>query len=293
MTMMHAITFAMGLGNIVTSVLYAIALVGFLAFFIGKTDGTDQNTTKSSSVRWKPWEAISVSIFIYFFAQLFVGLTVYLALGILGQTEAQTTDWLSNAVVGQFIMTFLIDALAVGLLLLFLKSRRSTIKALGINRRPRLNDFGKALGGYLIYFGIYIIAATLVSKFVPAIDLEQKQQIGYDNVASLQLPLVFLSLVVLPPIMEELIMRGFLYTGLKNKLPRIVAIVITSVLFAVAHLQVGSGAPLLWVAAIDTFILSVVLIELKDRTGSLWASIFLHGLKNFVAFMSIFVLHLV
>jgi membrane protease YdiL (CAAX protease family) len=61
-------------------------------------------------------------------------------------------------------------------------------------------------------------------------------------------------------------------------------------LFAVAHLQFGSGAPLLWIAAIDTFVLSLFLIYLKDKTDSLWAPILLHMLKNFIAFMALFVL---
>jgi len=54
----------------------------------------------------------------------------------------------------------------------------------------------------------------------------------------------------------------------------------------------GSGEPLLWIAALDTFILSFVLIYLKEKTGSLWPPIGLHMLKNSLAFISIFILHI-
>ncbi len=85
--------------------------------------------------------------------------------------------------------------------------------------------------------------------------------------------------------------RGFLYGSLKKQWPKIYAVLCTSALFAIAHLQFGSGAPLLWVAAIDTFILSLVLIYLRDKTGSLAASIMLHMLKNSLAFVALFLLH--
>jgi membrane protease YdiL (CAAX protease family) len=59
-------------------------------------------------------------------------------------------------------------------------------------------------------------------------------------------------------------------------------------LFGVAHLQFGSGAPLLWVAALDTFTLSIVLCYLREKTGSVWAGVFLHAIKNAIAFVALF-----
>jgi len=53
----------------------------------------------------------------------------------------------------------------------------------------------------------------------------------------------------------------------------------------------GGAAGPLYIAALDTFILSLVLIYLREKTGSLWASITLHAVKNGVAFMALFVLH--
>ena len=100
--------------------------------------------------------------------------------------------------------------------------------------------------------------------------------------------LVFISLVLLPPVVEEIVARGFLYTGLRSKLPKIVAALITSALFAAAHLQWGSGAPLLWVAALDTFTLSLVLVYLREKTGGLAASMGVHMLKNGLAFVVLF-----
>ena len=91
----------------------------------------------------------------------------------------------------------------------------------------------------------------------------------------------------LPPIGEETLMRGYLYSGLRSRLHFWPALLITSLLFGVAHLSTGVSGPL-WAAAVDTFILSAVLVYLREKTGALYAPIMLHGLNNLVAFFAHF-----
>jgi hypothetical protein len=104
--------------------------------------------------------------------------------------------------------------------------------------------------------------------------------------------MTFISLVVLPPIVEEIMVRGFLYSTLKKAMPTVAAVLLTSAIFASAHLPEGGAAGPLYIAALDTFVLSLVLIYLREKTGSLWASITLHAAKNGVAFTVLFVLHI-
>ena len=66
--------------------------------------------------------------------------------------------------------------------------------------------------------------------------------------------------------------------------------ILTSVIFAAAHLPEGGGSGLFWIGAIDVFTLSLVLVFLKQKTKSLWPGICLHAIKNLVAFISLFVL---
>jgi hypothetical protein len=86
--------------------------------------------------------------------------------------------------------------------------------------------------------------------------------------------------------------RGFLYSSLKKALPVVWAVVLTSGIFAIAHLSGGGATGPLYIAALDTFVLSLVLIYLREKTGGLWASITLHAIKNGIAFMALFVFHL-
>jgi membrane protease YdiL (CAAX protease family) len=143
-----------------------------------------------------------------------------------------------------------------------------------------------------LYYISYLVIVSVAGALVPALNVDQAQELGFNPIGTGELILTFISLVILPPIVEETLMRGFLYTSLKKRLTKVNAALITSVIFAAAHLQFGSGAPLLWVAAIDTFVLSLFLVYLREKTGSLWASMTLHALKNGVAFASLFIFHL-
>jgi membrane protease YdiL (CAAX protease family) len=103
--------------------------------------------------------------------------------------------------------------------------------------------------------------------------------------------LTFVALVVIAPVAEEALMRGFLFGALRRRLPFIWSTLITSAMFASLHLAGGEqGAGPLWVAAIDTFTLSLALCYLREKTGRLWAGIGLHMLKNGIAFVALFII---
>jgi uncharacterized protein len=80
------------------------------------------------------------------------------------------------------------------------------------------------------------------------------------------------------------LVRGYLFSGLRMVWRFWPAVLVTSLFFGAAHLEFGSGGPLVWAAAIDTFILSAVLCFLRERTGALYAGIAVHMLNNLIAF---------
>jgi membrane protease YdiL (CAAX protease family) len=205
-----------------------------------------------------------------------------------GWSQLHITNWLDNSVTGQFALIVLVEALTLLLLWAFLKRRRASFRDLGL-KRPRLTDIGYALAGFAAYFVVYIGVLTAAQQLVPSLNINQDQQLGFNtSTTGPALIYIFISLVLLPPIVEEIMTRGFLYTGLRSKLPKIIAALITSVIFASAHLQWGSGAPLLWVAALDTFTLSMVLVYLREKTDSLAAPMGVHMIKNGLAFVVLF-----
>ena len=251
----------------------------------------DSSNTEIDKISWSPWTAILVAVVVYFVAQIIASTVVGIYPLVRHWSHDQTLAWLSNSTFSQFWYVLLAEALTFGAIFAFLKKKKSSLRTIGW-RRIRLLDIVFALAGFCVYFLIYAVVITIVSKGIPAVNVNQQQDTGFQNaIGSGQLVLTFISLVVLPPLVEEIVFRGFLFGSLKKGLPVIWAAVATSLIFASAHLQFGDGKPLLWVAAIDTFTLSLVLCYLRQKTDSLWPGILLHGIKNGVAFVTLFLLH--
>lgn len=244
----------------------------------------------SKEPKWfNPLGMVVLTVVVYFAAQIIASLFfIFLALGA-GWDDGRLNEWFTETSLPQFIFVGITDVLIVLSVRYLLKVRNLSFKDLGW-KKPHISDAGKALLAYIVYAVLFILVSVLAKKLVPSLNLEQEQQLGFEaNKGAINLILAGISLVVLPPIVEEILCRGFLYTGLRDRLKVWPAALITSVVFAVAHLQFGSDAPLLWVAAIDTFILSMVLVYLREKTGSLAAPIMLHALKNAIAFSLLFI----
>ncbi len=192
-------------------------------------------------------------------------------------------DWLESTT-AQFGFVVLSDALILSVLWQFLRSRRSGFGALGFARKITLSDAGYAVVAYLAYLALLVVILSIVGTLT-GVDLDKKQELGFESIVTVpEKLLAFASLVILPPLVEETLFRGFLFTGLRKKVPFLGATIVTSVLFAALHL-LGTSDGLLWVAGIDTLILSFALCYLREKTGALWAPIMVHALKNSLAFI--------
>lgn len=250
--------------------------------------------TSSAKLPWNPWWAVLFVIVVYFLSQLIGQLAVSLYPQLQHWSPTQTEQWLSSSLWAQFFYVCIAEAFTVWALWFFLNyftQRKVNWQAIGL-RRPRWSDPLAGLAMLVPYFITYIAVFNVCQKLFPHLDVNQTQQLGFDNVAGVgPLIVTFISLVILPPFVEELLVRGFLYTTLRGYIPKLLAALVASAIFASGHLQFGSGAPLLWIAFIDTFILSLFLIFLREKTKGLYASMTLHALKNFIAFMSLFIFH--
>lgn len=187
------------------------------------------------------------------------------------------------------IIIFLFDAVIEGVFLIapivYARKRGGSawLKDLG------LRSFHPALALGLIILGI---VATLISGNIydaiahsvfhaqPQTNLDElTKQIA---AAPRTVFAVLISAVVIAPICEEVFFRGFLLPGLRRVLSAPWAIVVSSVIFAVAHVQLGS-LPLL-------LVLALFLGTLRVLTRSLWPGVILHTLNNALGLLSVIVL---
>lgn len=155
-------------------------------------------------------------------------------------------------------------------------------KDVGVSRLPSWLDIGLAPIGFVIYIVCSAAIVSLVAALVPSIDLNQAQDTGFaDLTHRYEYVLAFVTLVVIAPVFEEILFRGYLYGKLRAFAPMWVAILIVSIVFAAVHGQ--------WNVALDVFALSVILCGLREITGNIWSGILLHMAKNGFAFYFLFI----
>lgn len=161
---------------------------------------------------------------------------------------------------------------------------------LGLRGLPTWSDVGLAPAGFIIYLIIASVITWVFSQF-PWFNASEVQTlafstytVGFDRVVA------FLTLVVVAPIAEEIIFRGWLYGKMRGILSSkisdvwsmILSIFLVSLLFGIVHLQ--------WNVGVNVFAMSVVMCGLREVTGTIYAGILLHMIKNGVAFYLLYVL---
>ena len=161
---------------------------------------------------------------------------------------------------------------------------------LGLHGTPTWTDIGLAPVGFVIST---LLAAGLVAIFnlFPWFDAGQAQEIGFSvYLTGLDRVIAFIIIVVVAPIAEELIFRGWLYGKLRpmlsEKMPdrvsMMISILLVSLLFGIVHMQ--------WNVGVNVFAMSIVLCGLREITDTVYAGILTHMIKNGVAFYLLYIL---
>ena len=178
------------------------------------------------------------------------------------------------------LLTYIVMAALLALAVWY-RCRKVSLDDAALSRLPSWKDLGLVLPAAIVYVVATVAVAFIAGKWF-GVDLNQAQDLGFSALSGSELLLGFIVLVVLTPIFEEAIFRGFLYGRLRRTaLPWWVPALVVSALFGVAHGQ--------WNVGLDVFVLSMVACGLREVTGSIWAGIVLHMAKNMLAFMLTFV----
>jgi len=120
-----------------------------------------------------------------------------------------------------------------------------------------------------------VLQAVGYTDWLESLDFETMQ----DSVKALQkqndvvfLALMRFSAVIVAPICEEVVFRGYLYGVAKRYCGPVVAALASALIFSAAHASVAALLPLA--------LFGLLLVWLYERTGSLWAPVAAHACFN-------------
>jgi uncharacterized protein len=145
------------------------------------------------------------------------------------------------------------------------------------------NWFIWGVSGYLVAIPIVTIVSLLNDRIWqgqggsnPILEIVLE---GHDRIAVI---IFFLTAAVAAPLFEEFFFRGFLLPSLTKYIPVWAAIVVSALVFGIAHLSLSEIIPLT--------ILGMILGVVYARTRNLLASMLLHSLWNAGTLVSLFIL---
>ncbi len=129
----------------------------------------------------------------------------------------------------------------------------------------------------LLWMGLAIVAYLAFAAFYTQVIVEPHQKDIAEGFGAV--PVQILLIVIAAPISEEVCFRGFLFGGLREKLPRLAAALLSALIFGGLHALTGVSAvpPLI--------VFGFILALLYEKTGSIVPGIVLHMLNNSVALL--------
>jgi len=146
--------------------------------------------------------------------------------------------------------------------------------------KPIKEGILKSIIGWLMILPLVLLIGWLMNEIIgdqggsnPLLELVLKSnEVG---------PLLFLlfTTVVLAPVFEELVFRGVLLPVLVSKVGKISGVLLSALIFALAHLSVGELPPL--------FVLGIGLGLMRLSSGRLFPCALMHSLWNGVTFASL------
>jgi membrane protease YdiL (CAAX protease family) len=162
--------------------------------------------------------------------------------------------------------------------------------------RNFFRDFKMGMVGWVLSFPLVIFLTTFFEWFVTHVlkaSYIPDQLAVYFVKMTFADPLYFamtiITIVVITPLVEETLFRGFLQSFIRTHLGSKQAILITSACFAFFHYAPEQGLGNIPIVG-TLFSLALFLGFLYEKQGSLFASIALHGLFNGISILNLYFL---
>lgn len=253
-----------------------------------KKKNTNVKEWINSLLRKKHTKNVIMIIFwVFFVVATFYAINYLLSGVLLLVLGRQTLNNLADNTLFYMIISAVVygaTILAILLVPYYVKKTKISRAELGLKGLPTWTDILLSPAGFIVYMIIAMIFMLITTVAMPWVDTNQAQDIGIarDSLIGFSDYLfAFITLVVVAPIVEEVMFRGFLYGKIRKHTGAVIATIIVSVVFGAMHGQ--------WNAAINICAMSIVMCFLREVTGTIYSGILLHMIKNGIAFYLLYV----
>lgn len=227
----------------------------------------------STGVNWSIKDMVIGTVLVLLLYFILGSVIVYPAASAYGENSAQS-------LLAQAATVMLWDAGMVAIVFRIVKRKGGSWPDLGL-RVPSFGSLGRLLGIIAAAYLTSIIAVNLYEVLVDLLGasfLQPSQQISGDFYShTVALIVLGFAVVGTAPIAEEIFFRGFLFSGLDKRYGLIPALLVSGLLFSLAHADPGLIIP---------FTMVGIILALTYRYGeTLFADISVHFLFNLVSFL--------
>jgi membrane protease YdiL (CAAX protease family) len=146
-----------------------------------------------------------------------------------------------------------------------------------------LPNLAGILGGIFAIIGIAILSSELNNVLNHYFPVPTDTKI-IDTLMQDDLFGVFITVLLVAPIVEEMLFRGIIMEGLSKNYKLATAVLVSSILFALVHLPVGV------IVALNIFLLALFLAWVRLESGSLMLCVICHATFNAIPFVTMRIL---
>jgi membrane protease YdiL (CAAX protease family) len=228
---------------------------------------------------WGPWATIGwtlLCIVIAIVVQLIV-LAIFIAVRLANDPRARVAELFTDGNVIA-VAALVSTPIVVGLVAILISIRRCRIADYLALTVPRARHLFLSLSGMALLLATSDLTSYLIGRaIVPPVMV--------DVYRTSWLPLLLLALLIAAPLQEEILVRGYLYTGIAAaRAGPALAVLVSSVAWGLMHIQYD------WYGIVSIMIMGLYLGVVRYKTASLWLTMLLHAIANAIATIEIVLL---
>lgn len=225
----------------------------------------------TSTEMWKKMDRWTWREFIALLALEFVFVIFVIKYAVQSMYE----QWLGNTLYSGTLTGLTIAiVLLLGLYFIALRPKKISWLEVGVKGFP-VKEWWRIALWTLILIVLSVAILYLTSFLGNTVDNSKTESLK-QSVTLFTIIIGIVSAGIVSPIYEEIFYRGFIYRWLRTRVSMSWAIVISSLIFTIAHFPTMNAMPV-------NFISGVVLAWTYERTGSVLPAMIVHGVFNTIA----------